>query len=127
MGSISSPSSVLSSLFQTLSAQSPQLSSILSTPNVKAALEKAPVGDLVTLSDQALQLQETSLLFGAPAQNWETGSNSVFQALESAVNPAPSSGTDPIASIASNQQVQELDAFFGAPATVNPPLLNTLA
>ena len=122
-----STNSVLSNFLQTLSTESPQLSSILSAPNVQSALEKAPEGDLVKLSDQALQLQETSLLFGTPAQNWETGPNSVFQALESAVNPAPSSVTNPIASIASNQQVQELDAFFGPPTSVNPPLLNTLA
>ena len=64
MGSVSSTSSYLSNLLQTLTAASPQLSSVLSMPKVQSALAAAPPQDLVELSDQALQFQEVGLLFG---------------------------------------------------------------
>lgn len=53
------PSLGLSSLDQTLF-------SALSAPKVQAALQNASSGDLVHLSDEALQLQETNGLFGNP-------------------------------------------------------------
>lgn len=80
MGSVSSTSPDLSNLLQTLSAESPVLSSVLSTPNVQSALEKASPGDLVELSDQALQLQQVGLLFGSPDGTQSSG-DSLFSLL----------------------------------------------
>jgi len=106
MGSISSTNSNLSNLLQTLQAESPQLSSILSTPNMQSALENASPGDLVQLSDQALQLQQVGLLFGNP-------------------DGTQSTGFTQIANGASGFQAQELNALFGTPQMVDP-FLNTL-
>src|ERR1700676_318146 len=84
MGSVNSTSSNLSLLLQTLSADSPQLSSMLATPNMKSALEKATPADLVQLSDQALQLQQVGLMFGSTDGTQSTGLNSFPDSLFSA-------------------------------------------
>jgi hypothetical protein len=152
MGSISSTSPNVAQLLQTLSIASPQLSSILSTPKMRAALGKASPGDLVHLSDQALQLQQVGQLFGSsnatqpsvldtlagllfPAPS-APGSGAqpdpMLQALESSLGIAGATGTasrstpsNQIANSASGFQAQELNALFGIPQTVYP-LLNTL-
>jgi hypothetical protein len=59
MGSVIMPSPGVSALEQTFS-------SLLSAPNMQAALQNASAGDLVTLSDEAVQLQEANGLFGNP-------------------------------------------------------------
>ena len=64
MGSVSSASSILSNVLQNLSAESPQLSTILSTSKVQSALAKASPGDIAELSNEALQLQQVGVLFG---------------------------------------------------------------
>ena len=152
MGSISSTNSNLSNLLQTLQAESPQLSSILSTPNMQSALENASPGDLVQLSDQALQLQQVGLLFGNPDGTQSTGFTSpdslfsllepqpqtaqtdpLIQALESSLGVAGANGTttsdsttsNQLANVASGFQAQELNALFGTPQMVDP-FLNTL-
>ena len=51
----------VSNLLQTLSAIDP---SVVSSPAVVAALEKAPASDIVQLSTAALQLQNVDALFG---------------------------------------------------------------
>ena len=128
MGSLGSASSVLSSMLQNLVTESPQLSSILSTPNVQSALASASPGDLVELSDQALQLQQTSVLFGTADGTQSIGltstsdslysvlssggsgseSDPIVQALE---NATPSTGTT--APTDSNSQAQEFEALLG--------------
>lgn len=45
----------------------PAVSSLLSSSKVQTALEKAPVADIVQLSDQATRLQEVDGLFGQVA------------------------------------------------------------
>jgi hypothetical protein len=55
----------LSNLLQTLSTTSPQLSSILSSSTVQSALKNASPQDIVKLSEQALELQQVSSLFGS--------------------------------------------------------------
>jgi len=85
MGSISSTNPGLSELLQSLTnSGSDVLSSILSTPNVQSALEQAPAGDVVELSDQALQLQVVGALFGSPTTDTTNDTNSLFDFL----NPA---------------------------------------
>ena len=151
MGSVNS-SSNLSNLLQTLQAESPQLSSFLAAPNVQAALEKASPGDLVQLSDQALQLQQVGLLFGSPdgtpsspspadslssvllSSNSATQPDPILQALELSVGAGGTNGaassSAPASQIANNAnslQAQEMDALFGVtPAPAVQPFLNTV-
>jgi hypothetical protein len=150
MGSVSSTSSNLSNLLQALGAESPALASLLSTSKMQSALEKASPGDLVQLSDQAMQLQQVGLLFGStdgtqtnafnpapdslfsilgPASS-NPSPDPLIQALESSLGIAGSNGatsptTNSIANSASSLQAQELESLFGSPQTVDP-FLNTL-
>ena len=149
MGSVSSTSSNLSDLLQTLSAASPELSSILSTPQMQSALEKAAPGDLVQLSDQALQLQQVDSMFGSVDGTQATGLTSGFENLFSAPPPdgttieldpilplleslvgatgpndgtSSSTGSNQVAGSAISFQAQELSALFGATRPVDPLL-----
>ena len=150
---VSSTSPNVAQLLQTLSTTSPQLSSILSTSKMQAALEKASPGDLAQLSDQALELQQVAQMFGSsdspqpsvldtlagllfPAPQVPgsgTPADPMLQALESSLGVAGPSGptsssapSNQIANSASGFQAQQLNALFGIPQTVHP-LLNTLA
>jgi hypothetical protein len=97
MGSVSSTNSNLTNLLQTLSAKSPELSSMLATPQMQTALEKASPEDLVQLSDQALQLQEVGLMFGSADGAQSNGLNPLSDSLFSALSPATSTTQpDPI-------------------------------
>jgi hypothetical protein len=141
MGSVNSAGSNLSNLLQTLQAESPQLSSILSTPNVQAALAKASPGDLVQLSDQALRLQQVGLLFGSTDGTQSTGLTSAPDSLFAALSPDSSmTQPDPLLQAldsslgvsgangnpsTSLSQTPTLDALFATPPTVDP-FLNTL-
>lgn len=149
MGSVSSTSSNLSNLLQTLSTASPELSSLLSRPQMQSALEKASPGDLVQLSDQALQLQQAGLMFGSSDSTQWTGLTSGFdnlfsvpppdgttiqpdpilQLLESLVGVAGanngtsiSTPSNQVAGSAISFQAQELSALFGATRPVDPLL-----
>jgi hypothetical protein len=137
MGTLNSTSSVLSNLLQNLVTQSPQLFSILSTPNVQSALGKASPGDIAELSDQALQLQQVGVLFGNTDATQSNGFTStvdplfsllpygssaaesalIDQALET-VSTGTTAGT-------SSLQAEELDALFGGTSTSDSSI-NTL-
>jgi hypothetical protein len=80
MGSVSSPSSGISTLLQMLSAESPQLASMLSATKIQSALKASPT-DLVKLSDEALQLQQVDMLFGGSDGTQSTGLPSVSDSL----------------------------------------------
>ncbi|MGD0435186.1 MAG: hypothetical protein ABSB86_01890 [Bryobacteraceae bacterium] len=83
MNAVSSTNPGLSDLLQTLTnSGSSVLSSTLSSPAVQSALESAPQGDLVELSDQALQLQVVGALFGSPTSDTSTGADSLFDFLD---------------------------------------------
>lgn len=153
MSSVSSASSNLANLLQTLSSESPVLSSIFSEPSVQSALQKASPQDVVQLSEEAMQLQEANLLFGSsdgtqtadplfgvPAPgSADAASDSILQALESSVTVADSSAgssstastsaaSSPAdqASAASTAQAQDLESLFNTASTADP-LINTLA
>jgi hypothetical protein len=113
----------LSDLLQTLTNENSPLLSTLSSPGVEAALEKAPVSDIVELSDQAQQLQDTDALFGM-SNTSTTPTDSLFSALasvgSSATWSASGSSLDPGSSLAdqlaayqSNMQTQETQSLFG--------------
>jgi hypothetical protein len=152
MGSVSSPNPGVADLLQIFSnAGSPTLSSVLSSPQVQSALQKAPPADLVQLSDQALQLQEVNGLFGSsnPSQTaglFSTASPSsssaaldnLFTSLFSSSpgsttssTPAsiPSSPADQLAIDLSESQSEQTQAFLGTetPAGASGTLLNVLA
>ena len=110
MGSISSASSNLQNLLQTLSAESPQLSSLLSNPKVQSGLEKASPGDLVELSHQALQLQQVDLLFGSSTGTEPVDPNAL---LDSIFSVPPTGSTNP----QSDPIAQALQASLGASPT----------
>jgi hypothetical protein len=149
MGSVSSTSSNLSNLLQTLSAASPQLSSLLSTSQMQSALDKASPGDLAQLSDQALQLQQVGSMFGGVDGTQSTGLTSaldnlfsvpppdgttiqpdpILQLLESLVGAtgandgtSSSAGSNQVAGSAISFQAQELSSLFGATRPVDPLL-----
>jgi hypothetical protein len=106
MGSVSSTSSNLSNLLQTLDNSSPELSSLLATPQMQTALEKASPGDLVQLSDQAMQLQQVGLMFGSLDGTQSTAFNSAPDSIFSALSPN-SSTTQP------DLLLQALDSSVG--------------
>ncbi len=149
MGSVNTTSSNLSNLLQTLSTASPELSSLFSTPQMQSALEKAAPGDLVQLSDQALQLQQVGLMFESSDGTQATGLTSGFENLFSVPPPdgttiqldpilplleslvgatgandgtSSSTGSNQVASSAISFQAQELSALFGATRPVDPLL-----
>jgi hypothetical protein len=127
MGSVSSAGSVLTNLIQTLGTESPTLSSVFSSPNVQSALQKASPADVVLLSDDAVQFQETSLLFGdtteTPAS--ESNSDSILQSLESSFaiqSGVASSTATGTTTPASESQAQDLASLFGTTNTISPAL-----
>src|SRR5208283_4184499 len=90
MGSASSTNATnsnLSSLLQTLSSASPQLSSLLSSSKIQSALAQSSPQDVVQLSEQALELQQTDLLFGSSIGTqsvaFGSGSDSLLSSLYS--------------------------------------------
>ena len=110
MGSVSSTSSNLSNLLQTLSAASPELSSMLSGPQMQTALAKASPGDLVQLSDQALELQQVGSMFGSLDGTQSTEFNSAPGSILSALSTNGST-TQP------DLLLQALDSSLGITGT----------
>src|SRR5208282_6813047 len=98
------------------SASSP-LASELSSPAMQAALAKAPAGDIVQLSNEALQLQEMSTLFGNPSQTASSVDPSSILAALYPSPSAPSTASAPLANqVASYQnalQSEQVQTLFG--------------
>ena len=117
----------LATLLQTLTKNvSPQLSGVLSTPSVQAALQKASPSDVAQLSSQAIQLQEVGAMFGDSTDTSSTGtglaalfgqsttdssstSDPLLTALESALTQSNSTSTDSTSS-SQSQIVSDLQA-----------------
>lgn len=133
MGSVSSTNAGLSDLLQTLTSENSPLASTFSSPAVEQALENAPAGDIVQLSDQALQLQITDAIFG-DANPSSTSSDSLFSALEAigSNSPADASGAslaDQLAAYQGSSQLQQTDALLGItqPSTTPNSLFDVFA
>lgn len=89
MSAVTSANSGFADLSLLLSSTgSASISSALSSPTVQSALKSAPPGDLVQLSQQALQLQEVSGLFAS-----STPQTLLFQALNSAITGSAVTGS----------------------------------
>jgi hypothetical protein len=137
MGSVSSTNAGLADLLQTLTNENSPLASTFSSPAVEKALENAPAGDIVQLSDQALQLQITDSLFGGTDTS-STSSNSLFSTLE-AIDSSATSGTssstttpslaDQLAAYQGSSQLQQTDALLGIaqPSTTPNSLFDVFA
>jgi hypothetical protein len=133
MGSISSTGISAASLLQSLTNGSPQFSATLSSPTVQTALQNATAGELVELSTQALQLQESDLLFGdstaaasgtlastlaslsSPPSSDATSVSAASDSSSSASTSAspPTSASSQLATYQTELQSQELEALFG--------------
>jgi hypothetical protein len=123
MGSVASTGFSVANLLQSLTSGSPQVSSALSSSSVQTALQGASTSDLVSLSGQAVQLQEADLLFGD--SNTASGTP-ITPTIPSALNPLssllPSSSStapsttpmaDQLAGYQSDLQSQEMQSLFG--------------
>ena len=85
MGTVASSAGV-ADLLQALSSAGSPLASTFSSPAMQAALQNASPADIVKLSDQALALQETDVLFGVSnsgAGSATSDPNSLLVALDS--------------------------------------------
>jgi hypothetical protein len=92
MSSVTATSTGISDLLQIFSsAATPAISSLLSSSQVQAALEKAPPADIVELSDEAMQLQQVDGLFGGSTSSQPASSGLGMQdLLASLFNPSGS-------------------------------------
>ncbi len=101
------------------------LAATLSSPTIEAALEQAPPGDLVQLSDQALQLQVVGSLFGTSNTDAGAQTNSLFNfldpALAASTSSNPFSGLEtPSAEAANaNSLLEYLDPALAGTAAAN--------
>jgi len=109
MGSVSSTTNGLSDLLQTLTNENSPLLSTLSSPNIQAALENAPSGDIAEISAEASQLQTLDGLFGITNTSASSADN-LFTALAS--EPG-SSLADSVGAYQSNLQTQEAQTLLG--------------
>jgi len=98
MSTVSSVNPGVADLIQLLSSTgSATVTSALSTKAVQDALQNASAGDIVQLSDQALQLQETASLFGiaAASSTVATPESLLLQALNSSLTGSTDAGSTP--------------------------------
>jgi hypothetical protein len=135
MGSVIMPNLGLSAVDQTLFNE-------LSAPRMQAALQNASAGDLVQLSDKALQLQEANGLFGNPGTAPGAPNINSSNALEtidalllgltptsSAAQPLSASATTAASTLAASSEAQLIGTLFGVgtPAGLANPAVNLLA
>jgi hypothetical protein len=96
MSSVASVSSGVSDLFQALSnTGSSSVSSVLSSTSLQSKLEGSSSGDIVKLSEQALQLQQANGLFGASTSSPAVTdpASLLLQAVNSATTGTPSTSS----------------------------------
>jgi len=144
MGSVASTNAGLADLLQNLTSASSPLASELSSPAMQAALEKAPAGDIVQLSNEALQLQEMGTLFGNPSQTTSTvdpssilaalypsssttaaSSASTSASATSATSTSSTSTADQLATYENALQSEQVQTLFGTtPSTTSNSLFN---
>ena len=120
MGSVPSVNPAVSNLLQNLSSIN---SSVLSSPSVVSALEKAPPADIVQLSTAATQLQGVDELFGLPDSS-NTNINSLLAGVSTpaaATSPGSSTGSlaDQLAANQASLQSAETQALFGTGPSSN--------
>jgi hypothetical protein len=108
ISSVSSTSGLVNLLQMLTSAAPPDVSSLLASKNVQAALAKASPTDIVQLSDEAMQLQMADGLFGGsnPSSQMVPGGFAMANLFASILSP-PSSTTDPISQMESSNLAQQ--------------------
>src|ERR1700679_1491590 len=107
MGSVASSGFSVANLLQSLTGGSPQVASALSSSTVQTALQSASPSDLVSLSGEAVQLQEVDLLFGGSITAFGTTAPTT-PTIPSVLNPlssllSPPSSTAPSTAPLSDQ------------------------
>lgn len=157
MSSVSATNtSGMSDMIQLLSSSSSPLASAgLSSSQIQSALKNASPTDIVHLSDQAIQMQEATALFGSSDTSQtnslfstpsSSSSDDTFNNLIAALNSAASSATSSSSSSSSQStsnsslatdmanyqsqlQVNSIQSLFGTNSTTatSGTLLNTLA
>jgi hypothetical protein len=100
MSSVSSAGQGVADLFQALSSTgSTSVASVLSSASLQSKLAAASSGDVVKLSEQALQLQQADGLFGASASSQISSSATpdslLLQAISSSVTGSPAAASNP--------------------------------
>jgi hypothetical protein len=126
MGAISSASTGIANLMQTLTNVG---SSLVSTPsataNLQSALQNASTSDIVQLSDAALKLQATDEMFGVTPSS---SSDNLLSALETSAAAGSSASTELSAAESQLQQDQNAALLGNAPSLSSPSnLVNLLA
>jgi hypothetical protein len=111
---------------------------------MQAALQKAPAGDIVQLSNEALQLQEMGTLFGNPSQTTsQTDPSSILAALypsasttagssastaasgTSSTSTSSTSSANALASYENAMQTEQVQTLFGiTPTSTSNSLFN---
>jgi hypothetical protein len=121
MGSVASTNAGLADLLQNLTSASSPLASELSSPAMQSALQKAPAGDIVQLSNEALELQEMGTLFGNPSQTTSTIDPSTIlaalypsSATPTTAGSSPSASTTSSASTSSASPADQLASYENA-------------
>lgn len=117
MGSVGSVNPGVGDLLQALYNNNSSLSPVLSSSAVESAIQTAAPADLVQLSAQALQLQQTGELFGSydPASQIAGPSATLLQALaeQDSAGQAASAASSIPASHA-NPALTEAEDLFGS-------------
>jgi hypothetical protein len=111
MGSVGAVNPGVGDLLQALYSSNSSLSPVLQSSGVEAAIQTASPVDLVQLSAQALQLQQTADLFGSydPASQISGPGATLLQSLEDQ-NSSAAVSTD----AQTNPTLAEADDLFGS-------------
>jgi hypothetical protein len=116
MGSVGAVNPGVGDLLQALYNNNSSLSPVLSSSAVESAIQTASPADLVQLSAQALQLQQTGDLFGAydPASQISGPGATLLQALEEQDSAGQAaSAASSAAAPQVNPALAEADDLFG--------------
>jgi hypothetical protein len=121
---VSTTSSVVSNLLQSLSSESPTLSSVFSSPKVQSALQSDSPADIVQLSDDAVKFQEANVLFGnagsTATPTAQTASDTILQGMESALQTQASAANP--TSTATTASTLNFASLFDTTTTTDPSL-----
>jgi hypothetical protein len=120
MSSVTAPNPGTSDLLQIFAGSvSSPLPSQLSSTAVKSALQSAPPADLVSLSEQALQLQKVAGLFGTGTTATDPATQ-LLQALNQAAPVTPASSASAAPETPAQQEASALaNSLSAANSTVS--------
>jgi hypothetical protein len=115
MSAIGSVNPGVADLFNWLSSTgAAPVTSVLSSPAVQTALQSSSPGDLVQLSQQALQLQQAGSLFGSSdsVETSATPESLLLQALTSSISGSPTPGSETTSTAAATTSALALEQAY---------------